>query len=94
MVEYLHIIGVMGDTKEKVNNKINSYFEKQLILQFCYRFIIFRDLLYEHDIIIETNAIIKITTVITITTLITITTTIKITTFLNSTAVIEITVVT
>ena len=94
MVEYLHIIGVMGDTKEKVNNTINSYFEKQMNLQFCYRFIILKDLLYEHDIIIETNAIIKITTVITITTLITITTIIKITTFLNSTAVIEITVVT
>ena len=26
MVEYLHIIGVMGDTKEKVNNTINSHF--------------------------------------------------------------------
>ena len=26
MVEYLHIIGVMGDTKEKVNNTINIYF--------------------------------------------------------------------
>ena len=88
MVEYLHIIGVLGDTKEKVKNTINNYFEKQMILQFCYRFIFLRDLLYEHDIIIETNAIIKITTVITITTII------KITTFLNSTAVIEIAVVT
>ena len=39
-----------------------------MILQFCYRFIIFRDLLYEHDIIIETNSIMKITTLITITT--------------------------
>ena len=47
MVEYLHIIGVMGDTKEKVKYTINSY-----------RFIILSDLLYEHDIIIETNAII------------------------------------
>ena len=51
MVEYLHIIGVMGDTKEKVKNTINNYFEKQMILQFCYRFIILRDLSYEHDII-------------------------------------------
>ena len=53
-----------------------------MILQFCYRFIILSDLLYEHDIIIETNAIMKITTLITITT------------FLNSTTVMEITVVT
>ena len=45
MVEYLHIIGVMGDTKEKVKYTINIYFEKQMILQFCYRFVIFTILL-------------------------------------------------